>query len=51
MNIFQEVDKDNFHKEITGTNYKENNRKERQALMGAPLGSQWVLSGSSAGTQ
>ena len=50
MNIFQKADRDDFHKEITGNNYKKE-EEGRPALMGAPLGSQCILSGSSAGTQ
>ena len=50
MNIFQKVDKNNFHKKRTGKNYKKK-QKKGQALMGAPLGSQWVLSGFSVGPQ
>ena len=51
MNIFQKVDKNNFHKKKSRKNYKKKTQKKRQALMGARLGSQWVLSGFSAGTQ
>ena len=48
MNIFQKVDKNNFHKK---KQEKLQKKEEGQALMGARLGSQWVLSGFSAGTQ
>ena len=46
MNIFQKVDKNNLQKNAE----KMKNDKTRLS-MGARLGSQWALSGSSAGTQ
>ena len=49
MNIFQEVDKNSFHKKRGKKLPKK--KKKGQALMGARLGSQWVLSGFSVSSQ
>ena len=50
MNIFQRIDKNNFEKigeKDTEKCRKIEKYKKKQALMGARLGSQWVLSGFS----
>ena len=54
MNIFQKVDKNNFHKKKAGKITKKNTEKKAGShgcSVGFSVGSQWVLSGYSVSTQ